>query len=239
MFDLRVEVKKATNIVLNYLDLGGGLPVSTVREFGLRDTVLHRRLRLRAVPPDLRRPGWPQFAAAIAKAIDGGVARTGMPRPQIFFEPGRALTSQAQLLLLRVGIVKKRTDGNLIAISDGGRSTNAMPLSTEYHEVFLANRMSAVDECPHTIVGGLCTPGDWTFMRKDLPLLESGDLLAVMDSGAYFTSFANNFSFPRPAIVMVRDGQARVIRRRESFESMVAMDEGMVVRPMPRPSVFP
>ena len=130
------------------------------------------------------------------------------------------------MLLLGVGVVKQREDGSRIAITDGGRSTNAAPLGNEYHEVLLANRLSAVGAEPHVVVGGLCTPGDWTFVRKDLPRLEPGDLLAVMDAGAYFTSFSNDFAFPRPAVVIARGGEARASRQRESFEYMIELDEG-------------
>jgi diaminopimelate decarboxylase len=221
---LRAEVARATGSVLEYLDLGGGLPVPTVKEFSLRDSLLHKRLRFRATPPDPRRPGWPEFAAAVARALDEGGRKAGLPRPRIFFEPGRALTSQAQVLLLGVGVVKRRADGARIAITDGGRSTNAAPLGNEYHEVLLANRLAATGALPHTIVGGLCTPGDWTYVRKDLPELVPGDLLAVMDAGAYFTSFSNDFAFQRPPVLLASGGKARVARARETFEYMTGMD---------------
>ena len=232
MMELRGEVARATGSVLEYLDLGGGLPVPTVKEFGLRDSLLHKRLGRPATHPNPRRPGWPEFAAAIAAARESGARRTGLPEPRVFFEPGRALTSQAQVLLLGVGVVKCRDDGSRIAITDGGRSTNAAPLGNEYHEVLLANRLSAPGAQPHTIVGGLCTPGDWTFVRKDLPLLEPGDLLAVMDAGAYFTSFSNDFAFPRPGVLLAKGGEARVTRQRESFEYMIGLDEGFGPAPV-------
>jgi diaminopimelate decarboxylase len=231
MMVLMGAVKQSTGVVLDHLDLGGGFPVPTVREFGPLDAVLHKRLRRKARPPDPDRPDWPAFAEAIAAEVTAGATRAGIPQPTVFFEPGRAVTSQAQVLLLGVGLSKLRADGSRIAICDGGRSTNAVPLGNEYHEVLLANRLGARTELPQTIVGGLCTPGDWTFVRKDLPQLEGGDLLAVMDAGAYFTSFANDFAFPRPAIVMVRNGEAQLIRRRERFEDLIAMDEGL--GPMP------
>jgi diaminopimelate decarboxylase len=227
MLDLRGEVARTTGSALEYLDLGGGLPVPTVKEFSLRDSLLHKRLGLRATPPDPRRPGWDAFAAVLASALEEGTRRTGLPAPKVYFEPGRALTSQAQVLLLGVGVVKERADGSRIAITDGGRSTNAAPLGNEYHEVLLANRLSASGARPHGVVGGLCTPGDWTFVRKDLPDLAPGDLLAVMDAGAYFTSFSNDFAFPRPAVVIACEGRARIARQRERFEYMVGMDEDL------------
>jgi diaminopimelate decarboxylase len=227
LMDLREEVKRRIGVELGFLDLGGGFPVPTVREFDLRDKVLHRQLRWKARPPASDGSRWEEFAGAIAEVIRRKTAPGGLEAPEIYLEPGRAVTSQAQIFLLRVGVVKTRADGSRIAICDGGRSTNAAPLGSEYHEAFVANRLHAEGMEAQTIVGGLCTPGDWTFVRKDLPPLSPGDLLAVMDAGAYFTSFANDFAFPRPGIVMARDGESRVIRRRESFEALIAMDEGL------------
>ncbi len=225
MMDLRAAVKQSTGAILDHLDLGGGFPVPTVREFGLWDTVFHKRLRRPARPPDPRRPGLAAFAERIGATLRARAAIDGLPVPAVFVEPGRALTSQAQVLLLSVGVVKRRADGSRIAICDGGRSTCAAPLGNEYHELILANRARDPGRVTHTIVGGLCTPGDWTYVRKDLPELAPGDLLAVMDAGAYFTSFANDFAFPRPAVVLASAGQARVLRRRESYEALIAMDE--------------
>ncbi len=66
---------------------------------------------------------------------------------------------------------------------------------------------------------------DWTYKNKKLPKLEEGDILVIMDAGAYFTTFSNNFAFPRPAIAIASRGWCHVIRRRETFEYMSGMDE--------------
>ena len=74
------------------------------------------------------------------------------------------------------------------------------------------------------LMGRLCTKADWLARNRYLPKLKSGDVLAIADAGAYFNSYATNFAFPRPAIVMVDSDEAYAIRACESFEHMTAMD---------------
>jgi diaminopimelate decarboxylase len=76
----------------------------------------------------------------------------------------------------------------------------------------------------YLVTGRVCTSADWLFRNRLLPRLSAGDTLAVMDAGAYFSSYSSNFAFPRPAVVMVKDGAATAIRNAESFEHLVAMD---------------
>jgi diaminopimelate decarboxylase len=75
-------------------------------------------------------------------------------------------------------------------------------------------------------VGPACFSADWIYRNKKMPELAPGDVLAICDAGAYFTVQESNFGFPRPAILAVRDGAVRVLRRRETFDDMVARDVG-------------
>ncbi len=88
----------------------------------------------------------------------------------------------------------------------------AFPLSYEYHTCLLANQASRDLQDRYTVTGPLCSPEDLLYRNWTFPALVEGDMLAIMDAGAYFTSFANNFSYPRPAIVMVSDGEHELIR---------------------------
>jgi diaminopimelate decarboxylase len=90
--------------------------------------------------------------------------------------------------------------------------------------MFLANRPQAAAAEPYTVTGRVCTSADWLVRNRLLPAINPGDSLAVMDAGAYFSSYSSNFAFPRPAIVMVRQGRASVVRQAETFEHLVAMD---------------
>ena len=76
----------------------------------------------------------------------------------------------------------------------------------------------------HTLVGPICSPGDTLYPALRLPPLVEGDCLAIMDAGAYFVPFSTSFSFPRPAIVMLDNGQATLLRRRETFEDLCSYD---------------
>ena len=104
-----------------------------------------------------------------------------------------------------------------------------MPTGYEYHEMFAAANAEAGGEFRYDLFGPLCHPGDVLFTGKLLPRLKAGDVVAIMDAGAYFVPNQMNFSNPRPAAVMVEEGQATLIRSRESFEDIVAHD-GLSVR---------
>jgi diaminopimelate decarboxylase len=143
--------------------------------------------------------------------------------PTLIFEPGRAITSSAQILLLRVLGVKSGARGQNVVIADGGKNIT-MPLGYEYHEIFVASSVSEAPRECYDLYGPLCHPADILARRKWLPAVTPGATLAVMDAGAYFVPNQMNFSHPRPAAVMVENGEERVIRRRESFEDVIALD---------------
>jgi len=139
-------------------------------------------------------------------------------------EPGRALTADTQLLLTTVLDVK--TDGSLAhAVLDAGVNV-AEPVPNEYHQLFSVSAPAAPPTTPYRLVGPICTPADVLYNNWELPRLEPGHVLAIMDSGAYFVPFSTTFSFPKPA-VLVQDGEkVLTCRRAESFEDMIALDEG-------------
>src|SRR5262249_26086114 len=116
------------------------------------------------------------------------------------------------------------------AITDGGMQSLAFPLCYEYHHCFVANRASAAPATRYFVAGPLCSPEDLLYRNWPLPSIEPGDVLAIMDAGAYFTSFANNFSYPRPAIVAATDGTARILRTRETFEGMTRNDADVALQ---------
>jgi diaminopimelate decarboxylase len=133
------------------------------------------------------------------------------------------MTSNAQILLSRIGDLKISKNEYNIALTDAGINLTH-PLSWEYHEIFAANKMN--DECNqfYGIAGPICTPTDLFVKNKPLPSLEVGDILSIMDAGAYFTSFSTNFSFPRPAVLMVAEGKSWIIRQKEKYEDMTQLD---------------
>jgi diaminopimelate decarboxylase len=144
---------------------------------------------------------------------------------RLIFEPGRSLVGTAGLTLYRVGVVKQ-TSGIAYAAIDGGMSDNPRPqLYGSRYEALLANR---ADEHPfgaYRIAGKHCESGDVLIDGVELPEPRRGDLLAVPATGAYTLAMASNYNgVPRPAAVLVADGRAELIRRRESLDDLLAFE---------------
>ncbi len=218
------EVKERLGITIHYLDLGGGFGVPTVRSISGLETRLHHDFGQPLRPPQPEQtPTIAGFAAALARALKEHCARHGLELPVLLVEPGRALTSDAELLLTRVGDIKSAGKDEVALVDAGINLTR--PLAWEYHEIFAANRLEQPRVRNYGIAGPICTPMDLYVKSKMLPRLEIGDLLAIMDAGAYFTSFSTDFSFPRPAIVVAAGGSARVIRERAAFADLTRLDD--------------
>jgi diaminopimelate decarboxylase len=144
--------------------------------------------------------------------------------PELIFEPGRCITGPNQLLLLKIHQVKERKGIKKWLVSDAGIGTLTMPTYYEHHEVVLCNDVNRKISEKVTITGPGCFSADVVYRNKLMPEVAPGEMIAILDSGAYFTSWESSFGFPRPAIVSVLDGQHRIIRERESFDHMMSLD---------------
>ena len=165
-----------------------------------------------------------EWAAGVARAIRDGCARYGLPEPELIIEPGRSLVGRAGVALYTVGTIKEIPGVRTFVSVDGGMADNIRPTlyGASYH-VELANRaMTGDNQLPVTIAGKYCESGDILIERAMLPPVEPGDLLALPATGAYCLAMASNYNLAtRPAVVMVRDGEARLIRRRESYADLL------------------
>jgi diaminopimelate decarboxylase len=166
----------------------------------------------------------PTFMDDLITTIEETCAKLRLEVPRLIAEPGRLITSRAEFLLASVRTIKRRTGGPLFAITDAGRLSVTFPCDFEYHEVFVAERPAATMDTFYAVMGRVCTSADWMLKNRLLPRLKTGDVLAVMDAGAYFSSYSSNFAFPRPAIAMVDGGKVAVIRSAETFEHLTALD---------------
>jgi diaminopimelate decarboxylase len=148
------------------------------------------------------------------------------PEPQLILEPGRSLVGRAGLTLYEVGTVKQVSDELTYVAVDGGMSDNPRPqLYDAAYSGLLANRADEPPTGTYVVCGKHCESGD--VMIHDLPLPEPrrGDLLAVPGTGAYTLAMASNYnSVPRPGAVLVANGKAEVIRRRESIDNLLAAE---------------
>ncbi len=226
MLDFARAVHSELGIEITQLDLGGGFGVPTVRPFTEWDT----RLVLNghpAGPVDVAAAARPEdYAREIVTLLRQYYPASAALSPTVVFEPGRAITSSAQCLVLRVLAVKEDASGARNVILDGGKNI-AMPLGYEAHELLAVNGAADSRTTLYNFYGPLCHPGDLHFQSKTFRTLEAGDLVAIMDAGAYFIPNQMNFSHPRPPVVMVRKGRPKLLRRRESFDDLVRLDQDM------------
>jgi diaminopimelate decarboxylase len=218
-------VQDKTGLTASYLDIGGGFGVPTTKNMNGTEYGVYRAFGVLPRPPRLR-DSQPvsEFMQEVISVVEEICKKLYLDVPRLLIEPGRLITSRAEFLLANVRAIKRRSNGPIFAITDAGRLSVTFPCDFEYHEVFVADRPKAQMDVCYEVKGRVCTSADWMFKNRCLPELKAGDILAVMDAGAYFSSYSSNFAFPRPAIVMVDDGIASVIRQEETFEHLIAMD---------------
>jgi len=208
---------------LDILDVGGGFASATTREMSTRELLVYQGFeRLPAATDVADCATFEDFAAEI-----GGAVRRIFPepeRPEIIVEPGRSIASPNQFLLLTVTQVKVRPKVRTWLITDGGLGTVTLPTFYECHEVLLADDLCRPRARKVTIVGPVCFASDVVYRNIPMPVVRPGEVIAVMDSGAYFIAQESSFGFPRPAVVAVNKNACRLVRRRETFEDLAGRD---------------
>ena len=201
MVPLLGEVGQAVGEPLRELDLGGGMGIAYTR-----------------LDPE---PVTPQATAA--QLLEGWPREVGL-----ILEPGRSLVGRAGVTLHRVGTVKEIEGVRTYVAVDGGMSDNIRPpLYGAGYEFLLANRADEPGDTPVRIVGKHCESGDVLASEALLPAgVRPGDLLVTAATGAYSYSLSNNYNVtPRPAVVLSRGGEARVVVRRETVEDVLRLHE--------------
>jgi len=171
-----------------------------------------------------------EVLAHLFGAVKHSAEKAGISMPRVSIEPGRAIVGPTTATLYRVGTVKKveLDDGsrNYVAV-DGGMSDNIRTsLYDAEYSVALANRVSSAPSVASRVVGKHCESGDIIVRDCDLPSdLTPGDLLVTPATGAYGRSMASNYNhLPRPPVIAVRDGRARVILRRETHADLLSLE---------------
>ena len=198
----RRELDWAPSIV----DLGGGLGIQYVEG---------------RLPPSIS-----EFVGTVVWHMNTQWRLLGLPSPQLVLEPGRSIVGRAGITLYEVGAVKEVMGSTRYVAVDGGMSDNPRPqLYQAQYTGLLANRADESTNGAYTICGKHCESGDVMIHDLLLPEPRRGDLLAVPATGAYTLTMASNYNLvPRPAAVLVRDGEARLIRRRETIDDLFRLE---------------
>jgi diaminopimelate decarboxylase len=195
-----VEDLYARGMELEFVDLGGGLGIS------------HRKEEKAPTPNDL--------ADAILPTFDAMLKSLGI-NLKLVLEPGRSIVGTATILLSRVNTVK-RAYKNFVAIDAGFNLFMRPVMYDAYHEVVAANKLNEEASVLCTVVGPVCELGDIIAKDRLLPEVERGDLVAILNAGAYGFSMSSQYNGrPRCAEVLVCDGKVDVIRAKESVDDLI------------------
>lgn len=162
----------------------------------------------------------------LTDAVKATCEKLGYPLPKILIEPGRSILGASTMTLYKVGAVKTIKDVRTYVSVDGGMTDNPRyALYQANYEVVVANKADRPRDFIATIAGKCCESGDLIQEHTKIQSPEPGDTLAVLATGAYNYSMASNYNrIPRPAAVMVKDGQSRVIIKRETYEDLIKND---------------
>lgn len=206
MLQFIADIKKETGIEIEELNLGGG--------FGI-----HYSEEDAPLPYD-------QYMELVSSAVFQKCDELGLKVPFIFIEPGRSMVGETGITLYQVGGIKKIPDVRTYVSINGGMTDNPRYILYQAkYTAIIANKANKPAETKVTIAGKCCESGDLIQENTLIQKPEVGDILAVLSTGAYNYSMASNYNRnPRPAVVMVKDGEPRVVVRRESYEDLIRND---------------
>lgn len=200
------DIKAETGIVITELDLGGG--------FGIKYLESDKPV------------GFESYMEPVSKAVKSAAEKYQLPVPFILIEPGRSIAGSEAITLYTVGSVKKIPDIRTYVSVDGGMTDNPRYILYQSdYTVLCANKANEPRDTAITVAGKCCESGDLIQENAKVQQVEKGDILAVLSTGAYNYSMASNYNrVPRPAVLMVKNGEVRTIIKRETYEDMVKND---------------
>jgi diaminopimelate decarboxylase len=192
---------------IEMMDFGGGLGI--------------------AYSPETKAPTPADLAAGILPVFEERCRKLGI-KPQMILEPGRSIVADTTIFLTKVNVVK-RAHVNFVGV-DAGFNLLARPMLYDaYHHAVVANRADQAPEEKYTVVGPICESGDVLAKDRDLPKTERGDIVAMLDAGAYGFSMASVYNGqPRCPEVLVEGGRTELIRRGEDRSVFLA---GQIIPP--------
>jgi diaminopimelate decarboxylase len=193
------EMKRKHGFELKEMSIGGGYAVQYTLDF--------------PVPPIS------VYAEALTSSITDNCRKLGLNQPRLTIEPGRSIVGQAGVALYTAGVVKNIPGVRCYVSIDGGMGDNIRPaLYGARQEAVVANKMTEKEVGKVTIAGKFCESGDILINDIGLPSVSAGDILAVPSCGAYCLAMGSNYNASfKPAVVLLKGGKARLIRRRETF----------------------
>jgi diaminopimelate decarboxylase len=206
MLDLLVTLRDELRYEPRKLGAGGGLGIAYTRNDD---------------PPTPR-----EFVETVRTAMVAGCARRNLKVPELVVEPGRSIAGPAGMALYTVGSIKDIPGVRRYVAVDGGMGDNIRPkLYGARYEAYLASDPDRAPDGKVTIAGKYCESTDILITDIEMPPLEAGDIITLPAAGAYCLAMSSNYNgMPRPEVLMLRDGRARVMRRRETLDDLLAAE---------------
>ena len=206
VLDFAAKMKSKYAFELQELNVGGGFAVQYMT--------------------DSPAPPMAYYAEAITARVIDKCRELNLPLPQLVIEPGRSIVGRAGVALYRAGVVKDIPDVRRYVSVDGGMGDNIRPaLYGALYEALIANKVLDKETNRVTIAGKFCESGDVLINDIDLLPVSNGDIIAIPSCGAYCLSMASNYNAAfKPAVVLVKEDKARLIRRRETLADLTACD---------------
>jgi diaminopimelate decarboxylase len=207
MLDFVEDVKEETDLVMEELNLGGGI--------GIKYTEEDQNVDIN------------KYAEIVSNAIKEKCEELDIPLPKVINEPGRSIIGTAGSTMYTVGSIKEIPEIRKYVAVDGGMPDNIRPALYEAeYEAVVANKAEQDPEEVVSITGKCCESGDMLIWDIDLPKLESGDILLTTCTGAYGYAMSSNYNgLPRPGVVLVNDGHVEEIIRGENYNDLIVREE--------------
>ncbi|MBR4949191.1 MAG: diaminopimelate decarboxylase [Clostridia bacterium] len=206
LLNLMIEIRNETGYIIEELNLGGG--------FGIKYTEKDDPIE------------YASYIESVSKTVKNICNRNDFPLPFILMEPGRSIVAPCGITLYTVGSVKKIPGIRTYVSVDGGMADNPRyALYNAEYEAVIANKAKEPKSQIVTIAGRCCESGDLIGENIKIQKAESGDIMAVLSTGAYNYSMASHYNrLPNPPVVMIKDGEDRVIVKGETYEDIVKND---------------
>ncbi len=195
-------VHEQVAVNFDFIDVGGGLGIP---------------YRTEEKPLDIE-----AFSGKILTLFKEKIRQYGLGEPFLYVEPGRYLVADACILLTTVNTLKTTPFKKFIGVDAGFNTLIRPAMYGSFHDIVLANKLAYPEECKYDIAGPICESGDLLAKDRLLPSVQEGDLLAVLNAGAYGFSMSSQYNLrPRAAEVLVKEGKYKLIREREQFDDLI------------------
>lgn len=203
LLQIAKKIHEKVGVNFEFIDIGGGIGVP--------------------YKPEDKELDLTEFSNKVISLFKTKVKEYGLGKPFLYMEPGRYLVCDACILLTTVNTVKATPSKKFVGVDAGFNTLIRPTMYGSYHPIIVANKVGAPEKETYDVVGPICESGDALAKERKLPKIEEGDLLAVLNAGAYGYAMSSQYnSRPRAAEVMIKKGKPVLVREREQLDDLIS-----------------